>query len=70
MPEMDSLYSFYSNSRSVPKRSIYRWARLRIPTGQVACSYWKEAVRTWNGAQTDRNVKVCDLIPVILILPL
>ena len=59
--EQDSLDSFYSNLRSVPRRSVYRWARLRIPTGQVARSYWKETVRTWNGARTDRNVKVCDL---------
>ena len=34
--EKDSLNNFYSNTRSVPRRSIYQWARLRIPTGQVA----------------------------------
>lgn len=47
------------HSRPVPRRSVYRWARLQIPTGQVARSYWKEVIRTPGGSRRrDRNVKV------------
>ena len=56
--EKDAL-GFYFNEGSVPRESVYRWARLQIPNGQVARSYWKEAIRTSDGARTDRNVKVC-----------
>ena len=59
--ENNALNSFYPDIGPVPRRSIYRWARLQIPTGQVARSYWKEVIRTPDGARTDRNVKVrCD----------
>ena len=51
--EKDAL-GFYSG-----EGSVYRWARLQIPNGEVARSYWKEVIRTSDGARTDRNVKVC-----------
>ena len=54
--EKDAL-SFYSGEGFIPRGSVYRWARLQIPNGQVARSYWKEAIRTSDGARTDRNVK-------------
>ena len=60
--ENDALESFYSDPGPVLRRSVYRWGRLRLPTGQVARSCWKEVIRTSDGARTDRNVKVRDLI--------
>ena len=38
---------------------ITRWARLRLPNGQVARSQWKEALKPINKIRTARNVKVC-----------
>ena len=58
--ENNALNSFYSDPGPIRRRSVYRWGRLRIPTGQVARSYWKEVIRTSDGARTDRNVKVRD----------
>jgi len=60
--EYTALEDFYSGLGSVPKTTVYRWARLRIPTGQITRSYWKEVTRTSRTARTDRNVKVSDLI--------
>ena len=60
--EKDAYNLFHSNLGPITMRSVYRWARLQIPNGQIACSFWKEVVRTSNGAWTDRNVKVCALI--------
>jgi hypothetical protein len=63
--ERDALAAFYSSlpdAEPVPRRSVYRWGRLQIPNGQPARSYWKEVVRTSNGAWTDRNLKVHDLV--------
>ena len=63
--ERDALIAFYSglmNAGPIRIRSVYRWARLLIPTGQVARSYWKEVIRTSKTARTDRNIKVFDLI--------
>jgi hypothetical protein len=62
--EQDALETFYSsipNHGSTPPKSIYRWGRLRIPTEQVARSYWKEEVRSSRRARTDRNLKVREL---------
>jgi hypothetical protein len=59
--EQNALAAFYSslpNPSAVPRRSIYRWARLKIPAGQIARSYWKEVVRTSKAARSDRNLKV------------
>jgi hypothetical protein len=66
--EKDTLDGYYSNLGSIPTGSVYRWARLRIPVGQTARSYWKEVIRTPSGARrTDRNVKVCHLISFTFI---
>lgn len=37
---------------------IIRWARLRLPNGQVARSYWKESLKALEDLRTSRNVKV------------
>ena len=37
---------------------IARWARLRLPNGQVARSRWKESKKPLNKIRTSRNVKV------------
>ena len=39
-------------------QQIYRWGRLKIPTGQIARSSFKELERCSNMSRTDRNVKV------------
>ena len=44
------------------QESIYRWARLKLPTEQTARSRWKEVERCSDMARTDRNVKVRDPI--------
>ena len=37
--EKDAFNHFYSNLGSVTRRSVYRWARLQIPNGQIAHSF-------------------------------
>jgi hypothetical protein len=41
------------------KPRVYRWARLRIPTGQIARSAWKEKLKPLEKLRMSRNVKVC-----------
>jgi hypothetical protein len=37
---------------------VTRWARLRLPNGQVARSRWKESLKPLGKLRTARNVKV------------
>ena len=37
---------------------IIRWARLRLPNGQIVRSRWKEVLKPINKIRTSRNVKV------------
>ena len=37
---------------------VTRWARLRLPNGQVARSHWKECLKPLGKVRTARNVKV------------
>lgn len=37
---------------------VTRWARLRLPNGQVARSCWKESLKPLGKLRTARNVKV------------
>jgi hypothetical protein len=63
--EHDALVDFYSglpNAEPVPRRSVYRWARFQLPTGETTRSYWKEVVRCSKSARTDRNLEVRDLM--------
>jgi hypothetical protein len=39
--------------------SIIRWARLRLPNGQIARSRWKESLKPLENLLTSRNAKVC-----------
>jgi hypothetical protein len=57
---LEKFYSALPNPGSVPPNSVYRWGRLKIPTDQVARSYWKEVDRSSRTARTDRNIKVRD----------
>ena len=41
--------------------SVQRWARLCLPTGQVARSIWKEGLKPLNRVRISRNVKVHQL---------
>ncbi|KJA14339.1 hypothetical protein HYPSUDRAFT_150548 [Hypholoma sublateritium FD-334 SS-4] len=43
------------NSNWCPK--VTRWARLRLPNGQVARSHWKESLKPLGKLRTARNVK-------------
>ena len=47
--------------------SIKRWARLQLPTGQVARSSWKECLKPLEKVRMSRNVKV-GYIPQFLAL--
>lgn len=38
--------------------TITRWARLRLPNGQVARSTWKENLKPINKVRMARNIKV------------
>lgn len=39
--------------------SIIRWARIRLPNGQIARSRWKESLKPLDKVRMSRNVKVC-----------
>jgi hypothetical protein len=44
------------NPNSWPR--IIRWARLRLPNGQIARSAWKEKMKPLEAVRMARNVKV------------
>lgn len=60
--EAQSLATFIRNLNGTEMGSdcpkITRWARLRLPNGQVARSRWKEAQKPLKKIRTSRNVKV------------
>lgn len=41
-----------------PTTAVTRWARLRLPNGQVARTLWKESRKPLNQLRMSRNVKV------------
>lgn len=47
------------------KPKVVRWARLRLPNGQVARSRWKEDLKPIDRIRTSRNVKVSGLCAVV-----
>ena len=63
---LDTFYSDLPIPEHNQRRSVYRWGRLDIPTEQTARSFWKEVDRTSSAARTDRNLKVFDLIQLLL----
>jgi hypothetical protein len=42
--------------------AVHRWARLRLPNGQIARSAWKESLKPLTKVRMARNVKVCTSI--------
>jgi hypothetical protein len=42
--------------------AVYRWARLRLPNGQIARSAWKESLKPLTKVRMARNVKVCTIL--------
>jgi hypothetical protein len=44
--------------------AVHRWARLRLPNGQVARSLWKESLKPLTKTRMSRNVKVCKCIVI------
>ena len=57
---LDGFFSSQPGADNINQQAIYRWGRLRVPTGQIARSRWKELERCSDMARTDRNIKVCD----------
>ena len=49
---------------------VIRWARLRLPNGQVARSAWKEKLKPLEKVRMARNVKVYTSILLILSISL
>ena len=60
--ERTEFINFFGFPQDVHELSIYRWGRLKLPTHQIARSWWKEMERCSDMARTDRNVKVWELI--------
>jgi hypothetical protein len=56
--EADALRAFLRTTAS-GTISVHRWAKLRIPTGQICYSGWKEKEKPLLKRRTARNVKVC-----------
>ena len=67
---LDTFYSGLPIPEHTRTTSIYQWGRLDIPTEQTARSFWKEVDRTSSAARTDRNLKVFDLIRLLLMFRL
>ena len=40
---------------------VCRWAQLRIPTGQIVCSSWKEKLKSLEQVRISRNIRVSSL---------
>ena len=55
---LDVFCSGRQDSGDVDRKSVYRWARLKLPTEQIARSRWRELERCSDMARTDRNIKV------------
>lgn len=65
--EADAWRDFLPGSQMEDDIYVRRWAKLRIPTGQVCYSAWKETQRPIEKRRTARNVKVCfTLLPGFL----
>jgi len=58
--KVDALNKFLSTSNT-GRVAVRQWARLRIPTGQVCYSAWKELQRPLEKCRTACNVKVCQM---------
>lgn len=59
---LDDFFSGRLDAGDIDRQTVYRWGRLKIPTGQIARSRWKELERCSDMARTDRNIKVQDSI--------
>lgn len=58
--EVDALHAFLYTTTEISRTavSVRRWAKLRIPTGQIGYSAWKEREKPLLKRRTARNVKV------------
>ena len=55
--EAEALQRFMPTSSNQDRIAVRRWARLRIPTGQICYSAWKELQKLLEKRRTARNVK-------------
>lgn len=60
LPEINAVNSYLQQCGGGRCSSAIRWARLRLPNGQVARSAWKERLKPLTNIRTSRNVKVCN----------
>ncbi|OBZ79028.1 hypothetical protein A0H81_01464 [Grifola frondosa] len=60
MPPDESriIRSFFPGAAENWTPEIWRWARLRLPTGQIARSMWKESLKQQDKVRAARNVKI------------
>lgn len=59
--EADAIQKYKANfGDNSPVPHITRWARVRLPNGQIARSAWKEEVKK-EAPRTARNVQVCTI---------
>jgi hypothetical protein len=63
--EADALRRFSSRFSGTDSMSVRRWARLRIPNGQICYSAWKELAKDLKNRRTARNIKVSTRLFVI-----
>ncbi|KAI0054683.1 hypothetical protein BV25DRAFT_1816712 [Artomyces pyxidatus] len=49
---------------------VTRWARLRLPNGQVARSAWKELCKPLGNVRMSRNVKVSESVDTVAVVAL
>jgi len=59
--EADALRDLLPGAEMEDKICVWRWAKLRLPTGQNCYSAWKETQRPIEKRRTARNVKVCSI---------
>jgi hypothetical protein len=63
-----ALCSFLNIDPNESQIPVHRWAKLRLPTGQICYSAWKELQKPIEKRRTARNVKVFVYFIVYLIL--
>ena len=61
--EVEALQRFSPTLSEMDIMFVRRWARLRIPNGQICYSAWKELQKPLEKRRTVRNVKVSTRFP-------
>jgi hypothetical protein len=64
--EADAVRAFLTAHGEMTASSTRRWARLRLPNGQLARSRWRELLN--KNTRNSRNIKVRTLVPIYQIV--